>query len=73
MKVINLKNIFCSILFLSSTLSAPALRADEKDLYDFMWLDPDKKVYVNLSREEIKRSARDYSENHPRPRRFVSD
>ncbi len=27
-------------------LSAPALRADEKDLYDFMWLDPDKKVYV---------------------------
>lgn len=28
------------------TLSAPALRADEKDLYDFMWLDPDKKVYV---------------------------
>ena len=28
------------------TLSAPALRADEKNLYDFMWLDPDKKVYV---------------------------
>lgn len=39
---------FLSYLFLvtSFTLSAPALRADEKDLYDFMWLDPDKKVYV---------------------------
>lgn len=46
MKVINLKNFFCSTLLLTSTLSAPALRADEKDLYDFMWLDPDKKVYV---------------------------
>ena len=45
MKRLNYKNIFCLAL-LSSTLSAPALRADEKDLYDFMWLDPDKKVYV---------------------------
>jgi outer membrane beta-barrel protein len=46
MKVMNLKNLIFSSLLLSSTLSAPALRADEKDLYDFMWLDPDKKVYV---------------------------
>lgn len=45
MKGMNYKNIFCLAL-LSTTLSAPALRADEKDLYDFMWLDPDKKVYV---------------------------
>lgn len=35
-----------SLFLLSFTLSAPALRADEKDLYDFLWLDPDKKVYV---------------------------
>jgi outer membrane beta-barrel protein len=45
MKGINYKNIFCLTL-VSFTLSAPALKADEKDLYDFMWLDPDKKVYV---------------------------
>jgi outer membrane beta-barrel protein len=45
MKGINYKNIFCLVL-VSFTLSAPALKANEKDLYDFMWLDPDKKVYV---------------------------
>ena len=45
MKRVNFKNIFALVL-VSFTLSAPALRADEKDLYDFMWLDPDKKVYV---------------------------
>lgn len=45
MKGINYHNIFCLLLF-SFTLSAPALKADEKDLYDFLWLDPDKKVYV---------------------------
>ena len=42
---VNYRNIF-ALTLLSLTLSAPALRADEKDLYDFMWLDPDKKVYV---------------------------
>lgn len=42
---VNYRNIFTLVLILF-TLSAPALRADEKDLYDFMWLDPDKKVYV---------------------------
>ncbi len=45
MKRLNYKNIF-ALALVSFTLSAPALRADEKDLYDFMWLDPDKKVYV---------------------------
>ena len=45
MKGINYKNIFCLVL-VSFTLSAPALKANERDLYDFMWLDPDKKVYV---------------------------
>ncbi len=35
-----------ALALVTYTLSAPALRADEKDLYDFMWLDPDKKVYV---------------------------
>jgi outer membrane beta-barrel protein len=47
MKHLNCKKISLYSLFLVSfTLSAPALRADEKDLYDFLWLDPDKKVYV---------------------------
>lgn len=42
----NLKNIFVCLSLSYITLSAQALRADEKDLYDFLWLDPDKKVYV---------------------------
>lgn len=42
---LNYRNII-ALSLVSLTLSAPALRADEKDLYDFMWLDPDKKVYV---------------------------
>lgn len=42
---LNYRNII-ALSLVSFTLSAPALRADEKDLYDFMWLDPDKKVYV---------------------------
>ncbi len=45
MTSLNLRNIYALTLVLFS-LSAPALRADEKDLYDFLWLDPDKKVYV---------------------------
>ncbi len=46
MKRMNLKNIFVCLSLSYFTLNAQALRADEKDLYDFMWLDPDKKVYV---------------------------
>lgn len=42
----NSKNIFVCLSLTYVTLSAQALRADEKDLYDFLWLDPDKKVYV---------------------------
>ena len=45
MKGLNYRNII-ALSLVSFTLSAPALKADEKDLYDFMWLDPDKKVYV---------------------------
>jgi outer membrane beta-barrel protein len=37
-----LKTIFCTLLILSSSI----LKATEKDLYDFLWLDPDKKVFV---------------------------
>jgi hypothetical protein len=33
-------------LFIILALSFNKLKANEKDLYDFMWLDPDKKVYV---------------------------
>lgn len=42
----NFKNVFVCLSLSYFTLSAQALRADEKDLYDFLWLDPDKKVYV---------------------------
>jgi outer membrane beta-barrel protein len=42
----NFKNVFVCLSLSYITLSAQALRADEKDLYDFLWLDPDKKVYV---------------------------
>ncbi|NOT78590.1 MAG: outer membrane beta-barrel domain-containing protein [Bacteriovoracaceae bacterium] len=45
MHSLHFRNIVALSLTLIS-LSAPALRADEKDLYDFLWLDPDKKVYV---------------------------
>lgn len=47
MKCYNLKNIIVRLLFLSTiTISTPVVMAAEKDLYDFLWLDPDKKVYV---------------------------
>ncbi len=39
-----LKYLIAPILFLSGLLSP--VFADESDLYDFLWLDPDKKVYV---------------------------
>ncbi len=44
---LNLKNLSIKLLMLSTmTLGAPRVMAAEKDLYDFLWLDPDKKVYV---------------------------
>lgn len=36
----------CSMLYLFSTLSINLAQAGEDDLYDFLWLDPDKSVYV---------------------------
>lgn len=35
-----------SLILFTMAISSSKLMADEKDLYDFMWLDPDKKVYV---------------------------
>ena len=47
MKRINLKNIIIRVLFLTTMAGGtPPVMAAEKDLYDFLWLDPDKKVYV---------------------------
>lgn len=48
MKYLNLKNIAFNTLLLSTlTIGSPMVSvAAEKDLYDFLWLDPDKKVYV---------------------------
>ncbi len=41
------KSIFAKLMVFSTmTLSTPKVIAAEKDLYDFLWLDPDKKVYV---------------------------
>jgi outer membrane beta-barrel protein len=34
------------LLFLIALFSAPRVMASERSLYDFVWLDPDKKVYV---------------------------
>ena len=38
-------------------LSTPVLKATEKDLYDFMWLDPDKKVYVLQNKVHKKENS----------------
>lgn len=46
MKGLNLKNIAVNTMVLSTITVAPTVMAAEKDLYDFLWLDPDKKVYV---------------------------
>jgi outer membrane beta-barrel protein len=47
MKSLNLKSLSINIMLLSTmSLASPKLMGAEKDLYDFLWLDPDKKVYV---------------------------
>ncbi len=47
MKSLKLKSLAINVMLLSTmTLGAPKVMAAEKDLYDFLWLDPDKKVYV---------------------------
>lgn len=44
---LNVKSLFLNAMILSTmTLGTPKVMAAEKDLYDFLWLDPDKKVYV---------------------------
>jgi len=41
------KSLIVKLMLLSTmTLGIPKVIAAEKDLYDFLWLDPDKKVYV---------------------------
>jgi outer membrane beta-barrel protein len=48
MKGLNFKKIvFNTMLISTMTVGIPTVTvATEKDLYDFLWLDPDKKVYV---------------------------
>lgn len=47
MKGLNLKQLAVNAMLLSTiTVGSPMVMAAEKDLYDFLWLDPDKKVYV---------------------------
>ncbi len=47
MKGLDLKNLAVNTLMLSAiVLATKSAYAAEKDLYDFLWLDPDKKVYV---------------------------
>lgn len=47
MKGMNFKQLAIKTLLLSTMAAGtPAALAAEKDLYDFLWLDPDKKVYV---------------------------
>lgn len=48
MKGLKFSNISINTLLLSTLAvgGSPTVLAAEKDLYDFLWLDPDKKVYV---------------------------
>ena len=47
MKAMNYKIVAMKMMLLSTVLlEIPKALATEKDLYDFLWLDPDKKVYV---------------------------
>jgi outer membrane beta-barrel protein len=48
MKGFNLKNLAINSMLLSTmTVGIPTVSLSaEKDIYDFLWLDPDKKVYV---------------------------
>lgn len=47
MNDLNLKKVVVNIMLLiTAAAGIPAASGAEKDLYDFLWLDPDKKVYV---------------------------
>ena len=47
MKDLNVENLMMYlVLLITLALGIPRAFATEKDLYDFLWLDPDKKVYV---------------------------
>lgn len=47
MKGLNYKKLAINLMLLSTVaVGSPTATAAEKDLYDFLWLDPDKKVYV---------------------------
>jgi outer membrane beta-barrel protein len=45
------------LFILCLSLLGRKIMADEKDLYDFMWLDPDKKVYVLQNKVHKKAHA----------------
>lgn len=46
--------LLSALLFI---LNSPVLFAGEQDLYDFLWLDPDKKVYVLQNKEHPQKSS----------------
>ena len=43
---VKVKSLFILMIYTLFVLIPKKSNANEKDLYDFMWLDPDKKVYV---------------------------
>mgnify|MGYP000697543964 CR=1 FL=1 len=58
MKSLKLRSLAVKTMILSTmTLGTPKVMATEKDLYDFLWLDPDKKVYV-LQNKVHKKEAK---------------
>lgn len=59
MKYSNAKKLSLGLLLLSSlTVGSPTVSySAEKDLYDFLWLDPDKKVYVLQNKVHKKEHA----------------
>jgi outer membrane beta-barrel protein len=45
------------IIMVAMTLCSSILKATEKDLYDFLWLDPDKKVFVLQNKVHKKENS----------------
>ena len=46
-----MKSKLLQIILCASFLFTPVLKASEKDIYEFSWLDPDKEVYVLQNRK----------------------
>jgi len=58
--VVKARGIYRATLLATAILGlllAGSLKASEKDLYDFLWLDPDKSVYVLQNKVYKKKNS----------------